>query len=60
MTSTVYVDVFLYIYFIIIIIIIILGGGWEAGTVCSLGGKRDDAQISSKFFSRCSIMETIF
>lgn len=50
---------FLYIYFIIIIIII-LGGGWEAGTVCSLGGKRDDAQISSKFFSRCSIMETIF
>ena len=27
MTSTVYVDVFLYIYFIIIIIIIILGGG---------------------------------
>ena len=50
---------FIYIY-VIIIIIIILGGGWEAGTVCSLGGKRDDAQISSKFFSRCSIMETIF
>ena len=48
MTSTVYVDVFLYIYFIIIIIIIIiLGGGWEAGTVCSLGNKRDDVQISS-------------
>lgn len=50
---------FLYIY-VIIIIIIILGGGWEAGTVCSLGDKRDDVQISSKFFPRCSIMETIF
>ena len=37
---------FLYIYFIIIIIFI-LGGGWEAGTVCSLGDKRDDVQISS-------------
>ena len=59
MTSTVYVDVFLYIY-VIIIIIIILGGGWEAGTVCSLGDKRDDVQICSKFFPRCSIMETIF
>lgn len=47
MTSTVYVDVFLNIYFIIIIIIIILGGGWEAGTVCSLGDKRDNVQISS-------------
>ena len=35
---------FIYIYFIIIII---LGGGWEAGTVCSLGDKRDDVQISS-------------
>ena len=45
MTSTVYVDVFLYIYVIIIIIIILAGG--EAGTVCSLGGKRDDVQISS-------------
>ena len=59
MTSTVYVDVYIYIY-IYIIIIIIFWWGWEAGTVCSLGDKRDDVQISSKFFPRCSIMETIF
>ena len=48
MTSTVYVDVYIYIYiYIYIIIIIIFWWGWEAGTVCSLGDKRDDVQISS-------------
>ena len=52
MTSTVYVDVFLYIYIYILLLLLLLlslfwEGGWEAGTVCSLGNKRDDVQISS-------------
>ena len=49
MTSTVYVDVFFYIYILLLLLLLSLfwEGGWEAGTVCSLGDKRDDVQISS-------------
>ena len=48
MTSTVYVDVFLYIYILLLLLLSLFWeGGWEAGTVCSLGNKRDDVQISS-------------
>ena len=47
MTSTVYVDVFLYIYILLLLLSLFWEGGWEAGTVCSLGDKRDDVQISS-------------
>ena len=48
MTSTVYVDVFLYIYILLLLLLLSLfwERGWEAGTVCSLGNKRDDVQIS--------------
>ena len=48
MTSTVYVDVFLYIYILLLLLLSLFWErGWEAGTVCSLGDKRDDVQISS-------------
>ena len=43
---------FFYIYIYILLLLLLLlslfwEGGWEAGTVCSLGNKRDDVQISS-------------
>ena len=40
---------FFYIYILLLLLLLSLfwEGGWEAGTVCSLGDKRDDVQISS-------------
>ena len=39
---------FFYIYILLLLLSSLFWeGGWEAGTVCSLGGKRDDVQISS-------------
>ena len=39
---------FFYIYILLLLLLSLFWeGGWEAGTVCSLGDKRDDVQISS-------------
>ena len=39
---------FFYIYILLLLLLSLFWeGGWEAGTVCSLGNKRDDVQISS-------------